>query len=385
MIPAVKNISDKERLNWLRLIRSENVGPKTFQSLFKLYGSVEAAIEAVPQLSVRGGKKKPTAILSAAKAKKEIEQAEAFGARIIAACEPEYSELLRHIKDYPPVITVFGQASLLNKKAVAIIGARNASANGCRFAQNIATGLGKEGLITVSGLARGIDTHVHQGSLENGTIAVVAGGINYIYPPENKELFYRIAENGVVVTEMSFDTAPKAQNFPRRNRIISGVSLGTVVVEAARRSGSLITARMALEQNREVFAVPGSPLDPRAEGTNHLIRQGAHLIDSAKDVASVLNQLDYQSQKGLFENASDSFKAALNPPVQSDCDKARPIVLEKLGLVPTLVDEIITQTNIAPAIVMTILLELELAGKLERHYGNKVSLVYTFEEQEKIA
>lgn len=381
MPQQAKSMSDKERIDWLRLIRSENVGPKTFQALLGLYGTVQKALEAIPQLSLRGGRGTPIKVASVAQAQKEIEASHKVGARIIVACEPEYPVLLRQVKDFPPVITVFGDVTGLNRHSVAIVGARNASANGCRFAHMLARELGQKGLVTVSGLARGVDTHVHQGSLATGTIAVVAGGINRIYPPENADLFRQVGENGAVISEMAYDAEPKAQNFPRRNRIISGMSLGTIVVEAARRSGSLITARMALEQDREVFAVPGSPLDPRAEGTNDLIRQGAHLVSSSRDVLDVIEQLISVRQKGLFDKETPAFKAPqVRAVTQDELDGVRPLVCSKIGTSPTLVDDIVTQTGLAPNVILTILLELELAGRLDRHAGNKVSLVYAGRE-----
>lgn len=374
----IRALSQSEKLDWLRLARSENIGVVTFFNLLQLYGTARKALEAAPTLSARGGRSKPLVLCSEASAKKEYEQTEKFGAKIIAACEPEYPALLREIKSFPPLITVLGNTDTLNKNSVAIVGARNASANGCRFATQMAHELGEKDLVVTSGLARGIDTAAHNGSLSTGTIAVVAGGIDKIYPPENMNLFREIAAQGAIIAEMPFGAIPKSQHFPRRNRIISGVSLGTLVVEASLASGSLITARMALEQNRDVFAVPGSPLDPRCKGTNSLIKQGAHLAESAEDIVNVLQQQSVNhSQHGLFDREHDGFKEARPQYAsESDIDRARPEILEKLGATPVEVDEIITQTGLAPSIVLTVLLELELAGKLERQNGNKVALVY---------
>jgi DNA processing protein len=369
-------MNEKERIACIRLSRSENIGPRTFLSLLELYGSASAALEAVPSMSLKGGRKTPIKLCSQSDVIKEIEASAKKGARLITLLDNEFPTLLKQIKDCPPVLTLFGKSDMLNKKNIAIVGARNASANGCRFAEDLARDFGRRGMVVVSGLARGIDTVAHKGSLETGTIAVVAGGIDKIYPPENKDLFMKIGENGVVVAEMPFGSVPKSQNFPRRNRIISGISLGTVVVEASLNSGSLITARTALEQNREVFAVPGSPLDPRCTGTNKLIQQGAHIVMSADDV---MQQINFNASS-LLESDS-GFKTAKIPTASDSLlDKARPQILEKLGTSPTAIDDIISQTGIATNVVLTILLELELAGRLERYAGNKVSLIYVNEE-----
>ena len=257
-----------------------------------------------------------------------------------------------------------------------MVGARNASANGCRFAYKLATDLGKRGLIVVSGLARGVDTACHKGALETGTVAVIAGGIDSIYPPENKDLYAAITEKGAIVAELPFGATPKGTNFPQRNRIISGLSYGVIVVEATLKSGSLITARMALEQNREVFAVPGFPMDPRCNGTNQLLRQGATLIESAQDVLDSIEQLR-DRQMELFErNAVSYLPSRLQPPAESELDELRDEIVTQLGSSPVSIDHIITMTGMRPSAVLTVLLELELAGKLERHVGNKVSFVY---------
>lgn len=372
-----KKLGEKERINWLRLIRSENIGPRNFSMLVELCGSVEKALEQAKDIAARGGKKKPLRIASEAEAVKEIEQTQKFGARIITQCEAEYPIRLREIFDAPPVITVFGNVEVLKKNTIAIVGSRNASANGCRFAYDIAKDIGRRGYIIASGLARGMDTAAHRGSLETGTIAVVAGGIDRIYPPENRDLFYKIGENGAVVTEMPFGAVPKSQNFPRRNRIISGLSLGVIVVEASLRSGSLITARMALEQGREVYAVPGSPMDPRCKGTNQLIKNGACLIESADDILEVTDRLVEERAEFLFERDKDFNNVSLKSAPDDVLENARPLVMEKLSMSPSPVDEVIRQTGFAANIVLTILLELELAGKLERQHGNKVALIYS--------
>lgn len=370
---------DQQKIDCIRLIRSENVGSRTFQSLILIHGTPEKALDAIPQMAANGGRKKPVKLFSKKEAQTEIENCAKKGAEIITIYDKQYPQLLKHISDYPPVLTVFGQKDVLNKPAVAVVGARNASANGCRFAQNICTDLGRNGIFTVSGLAIGIDTAVHTGSLDYGTIAVVAGGIDKIYPPENKDLFKKIGEKGAVIAEMPFGAIPKAQNFPRRNRIISGISRAVVVVEASLNSGSLITARMALEQDREVFAVPGSPLDPRCAGTNKLIQQGANLLTSVDDV---LANIDLSKQDDLLlEEGEKLFNGTKSINVSdSELDNARSYVLEKIGCSPTAIDDIISQTGFSAHIVLAILLELELAGRLERNYGNKVSLIYVEED-----
>ncbi len=370
-------VSDKEKIDCLRLIRSENVGPKTFQALVALHGTAKKALEAIPHMSKKGGRETPLKLCSEADAKKEIDDCRKKGADIITIYDEQYPQILKQIKDAPPVLTIYGNKNILNNHTIAVVGARNASANGCRFAEDISRDLGRQDIIIASGLARGIDTAAHNGSLETGTIAVVAGGIDKIYPPENKDLFKKIGERGAVIAEMPFGAIPKAQNFPRRNRIISGISLGTIVVEASLNSGSLITARMTLEQNREVFAVPGSPLDPRCKGTNKLIKQGAHLVESAEDI---INQLDYMSNIKI-PTWQDGGRDFINPQniniPESEVDIARPAIIEKIGHSPTAVDDIISQTGIATNIVVTVLLELELAGRLNRHFGNKVSIAYS--------
>lgn len=365
--------SDKEKLEWLRLIRTTNVGPRSFQSLIQMYGSAEKALDSIPHLSQKGGEQiKP---YSESLAKKEIDALEKRNANIVLASEEAYPPMLREIHDFPPVLTVQGQVQCLKNNSVAIVGSRNASANGCRIAHDMARDLGKAKYLVTSGLARGVDTAAHNGALATGTVAVVAGGIDIIYPPENKDLFYKIAETGAVITEMALGSVPKPQHFPRRNRIISGMSLATVVVEANLRSGSLITSKFALEQGREVFGVPGSPLDARCKGPNSLIKEGAHMAESAEDIISALGNISYLRPGGLFDKASnDIYSAPINKYSEDDVDKARILIHEKLGPTPTSVDDIIVQTGIATNVVMVVLLELELAGKLERHSGNKVSV-----------
>lgn len=367
-------LSAAERLDWCCLARSENVGPITFFELLRHFGTANAALEAVPGLAARGGRRRPIKLGSRSAAEKEIRATEKRGARLIGWIEPDYPIALAAIPGPPPLITVHGHGHLLGKEAVAMVGARNASANGKRLTAMIAAELGAAGFAVVSGMARGIDAAAHSGALESGTIAVLAGGIDNVYPAENKPLYDEIIERGLIASEMPLGTRPRASHFPRRNRIISGLARGVIVVEAARRSGSLITVRFALEQGREVFAVPGSPLDPRAAGPNHLIREGALLIENAADVIEHLRQ----QIRTLDQPQPDLFEAGQAPEVDEiSLTKGRPAVLELLGPAPVAIDELLRQTRLTPAVLVTILLELELAGRLDRHPGNQVSIIAT--------
>ena len=364
--------SDAETRDWLRLIRSENVGPITFFRLIHHFGSAEAALDGLPHLAKRGGRRGDIRICPAEAAEREMEALLVIGAKLVAFGSEDYPPLLAHIGDPPPLISVLGHAGLLKKASVAVVGARNASIAGQRFARDIANGLGKGGLLVVSGMARGIDAAAHAGSLGTGTAAVLGGGVDVPYPSENEKLYAEIRDQGVLVSEVAPGTTPRAPHFPRRNRIISGISRGVVVVEASPRSGSLITARMALEQGREVFAVPGSPLDPRARGTNRLIREGANLTESAEDVLTVLSERALPlAEVPTPEFPQDSGAEDL----ETEPDSARPAIIECLGPVPVTVDELIRNGQFSPAAVSRVLLELELAGRLERHPGNRVSLI----------
>ncbi len=366
-------LAGPEKLAWLRLIRSENVGTITFFRLVERFGSAGAALEALPELARRGGRAGGIKVCPKAAAEREMEALEGLGARLIGRGEAGYPPLLAHIEDAPPLIGVIGHAHLLERTAIAVVGARNASLNGRRFARRLAADLGSGGLLVVSGLARGIDCSAHEGALETGTAAVLAAGIDVVYPDEAAKVYEDIRERGVLMGEMPPGTRPLARHFPRRNRLISGLSRGVVVVEAGPRSGSLITARLALEQGREVFAVPGSPLDPRARGTNDLIRQGATLTESADDVFGVLNEM---VPPPLAETEPFDFSApSPAAPEDSEVDAARAGIAEFLGPTPVMVDEIIRNCQFSLAIVSMVLLELELAGRLERHPGNQVSLV----------
>jgi DNA processing protein len=367
-----RELTPTERLDWLRLIRTENVGPVTFRHLLKRFGSAASALAALPDLAHRGGRAQPLKVHPRSAAEREVAELERINGRLIAFTEPDYPTALAVVDDAPPVIAVLGQAQILARPTVAIVGARNASANGRHFAGRLAQEIGVAGYTVASGPARGIDAAAHEAALPTGTVAVVAGGIDVIYPPENNSLYRAIAERGAVLAEMPVGTVPQARHFPRRNRLISGLSLGVVVVEAALRSGSLITARFALEQGREVFAVPGSPLDPRSAGANGLIREGATLIENASDVLSMLRAL----KPPLSSGEELKFTAPPGPdPAEQDVAAARPVLLDLLSLEPVAVDELLRACPFSPAAVQTVLLELELAGRLARHPGNRVSLL----------
>jgi DNA processing protein len=373
MSPSQRPLNPAERLDWLRLIRSENVGPITFYQLLQRFGSAEAALASLPDFARRGGRGRPLAIATRAEAEREMQRVIDAGARLVAWGEPDYPTALAAIDDAPPLIAMKGVAALLARPAIAVVGARNASANGRRFARDIAAQLAQAGLLVVSGLARGIDAAAHEGALQGGTAAVLAGGIDQIYPEENRALHEEIAAKGVLVAEMPIGTELQARHFPRRNRIISGTSLGVLVVEAALRSGSLITARFALEQGREVFAVPGSPLDPRCRGANDLLRNGATLVEQIDDLTRELAPyLSGPPPKPPPGAAGVPMPAAMG---EQDLVGARGLVSNLLSPNPVPVDELVRQCQLSPALVVMVLLELELAGRIERHPGNQVSLL----------
>ena len=350
----------------LRLVRSPGIGPVTYRQLISRFGSAAAALEAVPDLAARGGGKPPR-LAGRADAEREIARVEALGGRYLSIGQGLYPRALAELDNAPPLLTVKGDLQLLERPLVAMVGARNASAAACRFARQLAYDLGQQGVAVVSGLARGIDSAAHDGSLETGTIGVIAGGLDVFYPPENQSRQEAMCERGLVIAEMPPGTEPRARHFPYRNRIIAGLSAGTVVVEAAPRSGSLITARLAAEAGREVMAVPGSPLDPRAQGCNQLIRDGATLIQNAADVLEAVRPI----QPRLASPRSD-YQA--EPEWVNGDDGAVGIVEDLLGPSPVPVDEIIRLSGAPSGAVQMALLELDLAGRLDRHAGGKVSL-----------
>lgn len=370
-------LTDQERTDWLRLIRSENVGPVTFWHLLRHFGSAADALDALPELSRRGGRSKPVRIASVAAAEAEIAATRKAGARLVAAQEPDYPWRLATTEDAPPLISLAGAAALGNAPVVSIVGARNASSNGKRIARTIAQGLSEAGVAVASGLARGIDAAAHSGSLETGTIAVVAGGVDVCYPPEHEELMQDIAGRGAILAEQPVGTKPHGRHFPRRNRIVSGIASGVLVVEAAARSGSLITARCAGEQGRDVFAVPGSPLDPRCTGANGLLRDGAILTESADDILQVLQPGLRVAPGGAKPAVSPPDSLAEAPRMASDAvvADARRSLADSLSPAPTPVDDLVREFGDDPATVVAALLELELAGRVERHPGNRVALV----------
>ncbi len=379
LTPDRGQLSDVERLARLRLIRTDNVGPITFRQLLSRYGTATAALEALPALAARGGRRGRLKAADSGQAEAEIAHLETLGGSFLTWGEPAYPQALAAIDDAPPLLAVKGRLDLLRAPCVALVGARNASANGRRIAGTLAARLVAHGLVVASGLARGIDAAAHRGALDGGgeddptTVAVIAGGLDNVYPPQHRDLQAEIAAKGLLISEAPLGTEPQARHFPRRNRLVSGLSLGVVVVEGAPRSGSLITARLALEQGREVMAIPGSPLDPRAQGPNNLIRQGATLIQNADEVIECLRPLIRQP---LAEPPPDPY---LGGPAEdagdSELDEVRRQLLELLSPTPLAVDEVVRRCHFSPSLTQTVLLELELAGRLERQAGNRVALI----------
>ena len=355
-----------ELIDRLRLVRTPGIGPVTYRQLVARFGNPAAALAAVPDLARRGGGKAPR-LFEPGDAEREVGRVEKLGARYLVLGQGLYPRLLAELEDAPPLLIAKGDLNLLDRQAVAIVGARNASAAACRFARGLAHDLGRRDLVVVSGLARGIDSAAHDGALESGTIGVIAGGIDVFYPPENEERQTAMYGRGLVVAEMPPGTEPRARHFPYRNRIIAGMSSGTIVVEAAPRSGSLITARLAAEAGREVMAVPGSPLDPRAQGCNQLIRDGATLVQNAEDVLETIRPIEPS-----FLSRSSAYEPAEPEPVNGH--DALGLVEELLGPSPVPVDEIIRLSGVPSGAVQMALLELDLAGRLDRHAGGKVSL-----------
>jgi DNA processing protein len=361
-------LGDEERIDWLRLIRTENVGPRTFRALLRHYGSARSALAALPELARRGGAKRIARVPPREEAERELEAMHALDIGLVGLGEPDYPRALAMLDDAPPLIAFRGKLAILQRPMLAIVGSRNASAAGLKIAGRLARELGLAGFAIVSGLARGIDAASHRASLSTGTVAVLAGGQDRIYPPEHADLLESILAEGAALTEMPLGREPRANDFPRRNRLISGVSLGVLVVEAARRSGTLITVRFALEQGREVFAVPGSPLDPRAEGTNALLKQGATLVTEANDIIAVLEPIVGRKME------SPAGETPAQPEQEAEPDgEVRTRIIALLGPTPVALDDLVRLTNTSPAVVRTVLLELELAGRVERHGNGLVS------------
>ena len=370
-----------EKLEWLRLIRTENIGPITFYKLIETYGSAKDALEILPELSKEGGRKKPLMPPPMNAIEKEYEALQKLSGDIICAAEKHFPLALSAIDDCPPVLSYIGDINLARCPCLAIVGARNASINARKFALKLAQDLGQAGQIIVSGLARGIDTAAHEGAMMSGTIAVVAGGIDVVYPRENEELYEQIKQRGLIFAESPLGMEPIARHFPKRNRIVSGLSAGVVVIEATIKSGSLITARLAGEQGRDVYAVPGYPLDPRAAGPNKLIQDGATLITKADDILRALENFNggmALPPSGLQDISAQSLE--IDPDQDNQCDEkdiddVRDILLQNLSQMPTHVDEIARTCHVSiPALQMAVL-EMELAGRLQRLPGNRIVLL----------
>ncbi|MEZ5937111.1 MAG: DNA-processing protein DprA [Hyphomonadaceae bacterium] len=361
-----RQLTDAERADWLRLIRTPNVGPITFHQLLSRYETAGAALDALPALMTAKGVRRNLSAPSRSDIARELDRIDRVGARMVATCETDYPALLAAIDAPPPLVFTRGDITLTRPPGVALVGARNASAAGRRMARDLAHDLGEAGYVVISGLARGVDGEAHAAGLETGTIAVVAGGVDQIYPPEHNRLYERIVEQGLVIAEAPIGYTAVAKDFPRRNRIISGLSLAVIVVEAAERSGSLITARMALEQGREVMAVPGSPLDPRCKGANRLIKQGAVLVETADDIVRALETI---AQPALFEPGEDYLH---DPP-----DDVPPALVETvrtaLSPTPMPVSEIVRAVDAPHRMVLAVLAELELAGEATTHAGGLAS------------
>ncbi|QUD88194.1 DNA-processing protein DprA [Phenylobacterium montanum] len=362
---SASEVSAAERRDWLRLARTETVGPVTFTQLLRRFGSPARALDALPELARRGGRMTPPRIPSPAEAEREIEAGERLGARLLIGAEPAFPPMLAALDPPPPVIWVMGDPALLQRRAIAVVGARIASAAGQRFARDLARAAGAEGLVVVSGMARGVDGAAHEGALETGTVAVLGGGIDDIYPPEHAGLYQRLAERGAIVSESAPGQRAQAKDFPRRNRLISGLSLAVVVVEAELRSGSLITARLAAEQGRDVLAVPGSPLDPRAKGTNDLIRQGAALCEGIEDVLRAIEHAPRLREPG----PSPYDPAGFEEPDAALVER----IAALLSPTPTPRDELVRSTGAPAPRVYAALMELALAGRAELLAGGLVA------------
>lgn len=367
--------STEEKLNWLRLSRTENVGPITFYKLLEIYGTAGKALEALPELSKKSGRKKPLVAPSLSSVQKEYDALKKLGGDMACAGEDAYPLSLAATDDAPPILSYIGDLNLVRSPCLAMVGARNASLNGKKFATKLSKELGQSGQIIVSGLARGIDTAAHEGALETGTIAVVAGGIDIVYPHENQKLYEDICQRGLVIAESPLGVEPIARYFPKRNRIVSGLSTGVIVIEATIKSGSLITARMAGEQGRDVYAVPGYPADPRAAGPNKLIQDGATLVTRFQDI---LQNLENFTDNTLFDNAPQTapdLTLITEATDEKTTDEIRHTLLQNLSQMPVGVDELARTCHLSVASMQMALLEMELAGRLQRLPGNRIVLL----------
>lgn len=368
------SLSDK--LDWLRLIRTDNIGPITFYKLLEQYGSASEALNALPELSKKGGRKKPLEAPDLSNVEKEYEALQKIGGDIVCASEKLYPLALAATDDAPPILSYIGNIDLARGHCLAMVGARNASLNGRNFAAKLAKELGQCGQTIVSGLARGIDTSAHHGALETGTVAIVAGGIDVVYPRENAELYDQIKQRGLVMAESPLGIEPIARHFPKRNRIVSGLSTGVIVIEATIKSGSLITARMAGEQGRDVYAVPGYPGDPRAQGPNKLIQDGAVLIQKAQDILQAME--NYTGGNALSDHQAMPPSEPLVQHTKLDDQQSKDLMtdlLQNLSQMPSGVDELARACHVSIPQLQMALLELELAGRLQRLPGNRVVLI----------
>ena len=366
---------DQEKLDWLRLSRTENVGPITFYKLIDQYGTAAKALEILPELAKKGGRKRPLVAPPTDAIEKEYTKLKKLGGGFVCAHEKDYPLALAATDDAPPILSYLGHLDMVKPPCLGIVGARNASLNGRRFAQKLARELGEAGQIIVSGLARGIDTAAHEGALKTGTIAVVAGGIDVVYPRENQKLYEQIIDYGLILAESPLGMEPIARHFPKRNRIVSGISSGIVVMEATIKSGSLITARMAGEQGRDVYAVPGYPLDPRAQGPNKLIQDGAVLVQNKDDILKKL--IDFSGGNSLNDNHFQAIEADLTPPQydELETESIKNLILQNMSQLPVGIDELSRACHVSIPAMQMALLELELAGRLNRLSGNRVALL----------
>lgn len=358
-----------EKVNWLRLSRSKNVGPKTFHSLLKIYGTATAAINKIEGIANFEHLKRKISLADISQVEGELNGVKKYKAELLLSCQASYPKALAKIAGHPPVLTMIGNKELIHhEQIIAIVGARNASSNGFKFAYNLAEALGKRGIIIASGLAKGIDLAAHKGSIKTGSIAFIACGIDQIYPKENASIYKELSDYGAIISELPIGAAPFAQYFPQRNRLISGISQATAVIEAAKGSGSLITAKYCIEQGKPVFAVPGSPFDKRSLGTNQLLKEGANLLESADDILKFFGYLTNESG-GFVEQ--DAMHAN-----EREFDEYRELLLKALSYSPTAIDDIVKFTNIPIEVLNLLLVELELAGKIERTFGNQFNLVH---------
>ena len=370
---SMSAMSAQERLDWLRLIRSENVGPIGFHHLLRCYGNAAAALERLPELARKGGRKRRLSIFSSRQADEEMRRARDVGLRMLFLPDAEYPAALRALETAPPILYMLGNAALFAKPCVAMVGSRNASSNAMMLTHKFALELSAQGFVIVSGMARGIDANAHWGALERGTVAVLAGGVDVVYPHSNRELYDRLREQGALLSEMPPGMEPMGRHFPRRNRLISGMSLATLVMEATPQSGSLITARTALEQGREVMAVPGFPSDARSRGTNALIRDGATLVETPEDILTALKP---HMDLGLFEQEAfrdNEIEQQVEEEYEQPSDETREQLLSLIGSAPTAIADLVEQSRLPLTQILLLLVELELAGQIAREPAQRVS------------